>query len=141
VLCWCLLSLYSSPARFPCLRTISTRKSREPSPNTSKTIYPFSRPLRSDRRVIGTPTGGGCGIPVLFDITEAITLRLSTRIITDPVGNHTERGITPDVEVIMTSNQLGSGRRIYAPDDAEALDVHNDLILKKAVETLSGGLS
>lgn len=90
-------------------------------------------------RIIGTHTGGGCGIPNMFDITETISLRLSTRIITDPDGKHTERGITPEEEVLITSEQLGDGKRIHASDDAEDLDIDHDLILKKAVDILSGG--
>jgi C-terminal processing protease CtpA/Prc len=90
-------------------------------------------------RIIGTHTGGGCGIPEIFDITEAISLRLSTRIITDPDGKHTERGIPPEEEILITSGQLGAGMRIHAPDDAEDLDIDHDLILHKAVDILSGG--
>lgn len=90
-------------------------------------------------RIIGTPTGGGCGIPELFDITETISLRLSTRIITDPDGNHTERGIPPDIEVSIAAAQLTDGERIHAPDDAQDLHIEHDLMLKKAVDILSGG--
>jgi C-terminal processing protease CtpA/Prc len=103
--------------------------------------YANSKGLRSPAfTIIGGKTGGGSAIPELHRITPTITLRLSERVITDPEGNHAERGISPDIAVFLTVEDVSSGYHTY-PLTQEQMDkeeLGGDLVLARAVEVIQG---
>lgn len=75
--------------------------------------------------VIGDTTGGGCGMPLTFDLPCGWTVRMSAAPVLDARGNPTEFGVdpTPGYDIDITAMDTAAGR---------------DPILEAAVALLSG---
>lgn len=73
---------------------------------------------------IGDVTGGGCGMPLSFELPLGWGVRLSAAPVRDAEGNLTEFGVTPDIRVDITPADIAAGR---------------DPILDRAIAVLTAG--
>ena len=59
---------------------------------------------------IGDTTGGGCGMPLSFDLPIGWTVRMSACPVYDPQGRLTEFGLPPHISVTQTPADLAASR-------------------------------
>jgi len=59
--------------------------------------------------IIGDKTGGGSGLPFSSELPNGWSIRFSASPMYDPNMNHLEFGITPDIKVDMTSEDMQKG--------------------------------
>lgn len=59
--------------------------------------------------VIGDKTGGGSGLPFSSELPNGWSVRFSASPIFDPDMNHIEFGVSPDIKVDMTSEDIHKG--------------------------------
>ena len=81
--------------------------------------------------IIGRRTGGGAGIPTpSVELARGVYFRVSGNVVKTPAGEHSEKGISPDIEVPLTPEALKS-TPIQKYGDPE-----RDRVLSKALEYL-----
>lgn len=85
------------------------------SPSTASAAEDFLAPLKGAGRaiVVGQPTSGSTGNPLMFDLPGGGQLRVCTRYMLMPDGSEfIDVGIAPDIPVAPTAQDIAQGRDV-----------------------------
>jgi len=81
--------------------------------------------------IVGRRTGGGAGLPnPTVELADGVFFRVSGDVVRTPAGDHTEKGVPPDIEVPLTPEILEA-----TPEQTKG-DPDRDRSLRRALEHL-----